>query len=60
MGSLAQIRYSAKRLERYCRRTKDKIWSAKRDDFIGAMADVAEVHEIARRLYDSLAAFLKQ
>ena len=51
MDSLHQIRISVVRLERYCRRAKDKIRSGKSDDFFGAMAGVAEIHEIARRLY---------
>jgi len=51
MSSLHEIRQGAVRLERYCRRAKLKIWSGNRDDLFNALADTAEVGEIARRLY---------
>ena len=46
-----QLRVAAKRLERYCTRVKDKIWSGNPDELFNALADVAEVAEISRRLY---------
>jgi hypothetical protein len=52
-------RVAAKRLETYSRRTKDKIWSGQRADFINALADVAEVNEISRRLYGHLENLIK-
>jgi hypothetical protein len=56
---MTSIRAQAIRLEKYCRRTKDKIWAANRRDLCNALADCAEVHEIARRLYRALEEFLK-
>jgi hypothetical protein len=53
-----QIRTQTIRLERYCRRAKDKIWAAERDDLLAAMADVAEAGEIARRLYSHIQQYL--
>ena len=41
-----QLRHSAKRLERYARRVRENIW---RDDYVQALADAAELGEIARR-----------
>jgi hypothetical protein len=52
--NLHQIRTQSVRLERYCRRTRDKIWAGNRDDLLGALADVAEAAEIARRLYSAI------
>jgi hypothetical protein len=54
MNSLHQARTNVVRLERYCRRTKDKIWAGTREDLFDAMADCAEAAEIARRLYTLL------
>jgi hypothetical protein len=51
MSSFHEIRVQALRLERYCWRSKNKIWRGDRRDLIDAMADVAEAGEIARRLY---------
>ena len=51
-----QLRVSAKRLERYSDRVKEKIWRGTRDDLINALADIAEAGEISRRLYLQLQA----
>jgi hypothetical protein len=50
-ASLHQIRVQVVRLERYCRRAKDKVWAGDRRDLIQAMADTAETAEISRRIY---------
>ena len=55
----ASLHQQAVRLERYCRRVRDGIRKGARDDLIQALADCAEVHEIARRLYRALEEFLK-
>jgi len=49
-GDLEQLRSTAKRLERYARRARERIWTGNRDDLINALSDVAEAGEIARRL----------
>jgi hypothetical protein len=49
-----QLRVSAKRLERYFHKVKDKIWSRDRPQLIDALADIAETLEIAYRLYAKL------
>jgi hypothetical protein len=59
MSDLAHIQTTAKRLERYAQRSREKLWQGKRDDLIRAMADVAETGEIARRLYKALEQLLK-
>jgi hypothetical protein len=53
-----QLRQSVTRLRRYTERVSDKIDSGRREDLIGALADVAEVAEIARRLYSALQGFI--
>jgi hypothetical protein len=58
-SSLHQIRVQVVRLERYCRRVKDKIWADNRDDLIQALADTAELGEISRRLYRQIHSFLQ-
>jgi hypothetical protein len=60
VSSLHQIRVRVVRLERYYRRVKDKIWTGNRADLIQALADIAELGEIARRLYDHLRDYLKE
>ena len=60
MDSLSLVRSNVIRLERYCRRAKDKIWAGDRRSLINAMADVAEVAEIARRLRNYLVEHLQQ
>jgi hypothetical protein len=52
-------RVAAKRLERYSHLVKDKIWSADHRLLIDALADCAEAHEIARRLYGYLEKLIK-
>jgi hypothetical protein len=49
-----RLRVSAKRLERYSYRVKEKIWLGTRDDLVSALAEVAETGEIARRLYSAV------
>jgi hypothetical protein len=49
--SYYRLRFAAKRVERYAPRVKAKIWTA---DLIGALSDIAETGEIARRLYGSI------
>ena len=51
MDSLRQVRVQVVRLERYCQRTKDRVWSGNYRDLCNALADCAEAAEIARRLY---------
>jgi hypothetical protein len=51
---LEHLRSTAKRLERYARRVREKIWLGNRDDLLSALADVAETGEIARRFYSLL------
>jgi hypothetical protein len=60
MDDLHQTRIQAKRLERFAYLVKDKIWRGDRRDLIGAMTDVAEAAEIARRLYNTLARVIKE
>lgn len=56
-ADLELSRKTAKRLERYAVQSREKIW---KQDFIGALADLAETGEIARRLYLQVQNFLKQ
>jgi hypothetical protein len=51
---MEDIRAQTIRLMRYCQRTKEKIWAGTRRDLFNALPDIAEVHEIARRLYNRL------
>jgi hypothetical protein len=51
-----QLRLTAKRLERYAIQSREKLWKG---DYVGALADLAETGEIARRLYTATAAALK-
>ena len=51
-----QLRRTAKRLERYAIRSREKIWKG---DYIAALADFAATGEIARRLYKNIRAALQ-
>ena len=51
MTDLEHLRHTAKRLERYARRVREKIWTGNRDDLLNALADIAEAGEISRRIY---------
>jgi hypothetical protein len=51
---LEQLRHTAKRLECYAVKVREKVWSGNRDDLLIALADVAETGEIARRFYSLL------
>ena len=53
------IRLYTKTLERYSKRVKDAVWSANERDLIDALADIAEVGEIARRLYPQLRTWIQ-
>lgn len=53
-NKLDSLRSTAKRLERYARRVREKIWTGDRDDILSVLADLAETGEIARRLYSLL------
>ena len=54
--ALHRIRIQTLRLTRYSQKIKEKIWN---QDLIGNLPDIAEAHEIARRLYPQVAARLK-
>jgi hypothetical protein len=49
-NDLEHLRRTAKRLERYACRVREKVWSGDREDLVTALADTAEAGEIARRL----------
>jgi hypothetical protein len=51
---LDHLRASAKRLERYAKRVREKLWLGDPRDMSYALADCAETAEIARRLYNKL------
>lgn len=55
---LRRLRLAAKRLETYSLRIQTALAAGDRDCLFQALSDVAEAHEIARRLSDSLFAFL--
>lgn len=57
---LRRLRLAAERLERYSLRVQNALATGDRDQLYQALADVAEAHEIARRLSDSLVAFLQK
>lgn len=48
------------RLNTYATAIQAKVWSGDRRQLISAMADAAEAHEIARRLYDFLSTVINQ
>jgi len=48
---LEHLRWTAKRLEYYASRVREKIWAGNREDLLDALADTAEAGEIARRLW---------
>lgn len=56
---LRRLRLAAQRLEHYSLRVQKAMATGDRDGLAQALADVAEAHEIARRLSDSLLAFLQ-
>ena len=56
---LRRLRLAAKRLETYSLRVQTALAAGDRDGLARALADVAEAHGIARRLSDSLLAFLQ-
>src|SRR5690348_10855581 len=56
---LRRLRLAAKRLETYSLRVQTALAAGDRDGLAQALSDVAEAHEIARRLSDSLLAFLQ-
>jgi hypothetical protein len=58
-ADLQSVRAAVIRIERYTRRAKGKVWSGERRELVNAMADVAEVGEISRRLYKLLEAELR-
>ena len=53
-ADIESVRVAVIRLQRYTRRVKDKVWSGERRKLVDAMADIAEVGEICRRLYKRL------
>ena len=57
---LEHLRQIAKRLERYATRTREKLWQGDPRDLIYALADCAEAHGIARRLYRQLQQYLQE
>ena len=57
---LRRLRLAAARLERYSLQVKDAMATGDRDRLVQALADVAEAHEIARRLSKALVDFLAQ
>src|SRR5260221_10684264 len=59
-NDLEQLRRTAKRLERYAQRVREKLWTRDRTKAIDALADTAETGESARRLYRQLQPSLHQ
>jgi hypothetical protein len=55
---LRRLRLAANRLELYSTRVQTALATGDRDQSAQALADVAEAHQIARRLSDSLYTFL--
>lgn len=51
MADLHIIRLYAKRLERLSQRVKDSIWTGNERQLLNTLSAVAEVGEVARRLY---------
>ncbi len=58
-NNLEQLRRNAKRLERYARQVREKLWTGDRDHAIDALADTAEINEISRRLSLQLQTWLQ-
>ena len=57
---LRRLRVAAVRLERYSVRVQNALAQGDRQQLYDALADVAEAHEIARRLSKALVDFLAE